>query len=316
MRFLHAPDGRLRPGWRFALAVLVVIVAQLSAATLASLLAGGDQHAFDALFRPLWLAFLVGGFAVLLINADGVSARPLAAMGLGRTRNWRRDAALGLGIGAGMMMFVAVALATLGELSLVVTLSGQTVMLALLQLWILATGAMAEEAAFRGYPFHRLLEALGAAVAVVMLSALFAALHLANPHATMWSWGFFNTAAVGALFAIAYLRTRALWLPWGIHFAWNAMLGVGLGLPVSGLRQFNVMVQAEAAGPDWLTGGSYGPEDSATATAAIVLGLAAVLWFTRRHPTAAAGTHLPEGYLYSAAPVGIQTEERDGEPAR
>ena len=47
---------------------------------------------------------------------------------------------------------------------------------------------------------------------------------------------------IGVVLSVAYLRTRALWLPWGIHFAWNATLGLVFGLPVSGIRLFNVVV--------------------------------------------------------------------------
>ena len=86
-------------------------------------------------------------------------------------------------------------------------------------------------------------------------------------------WGLVNTVAIGILLSIVYLRTRALWLPWGFHFAWNTVLGLVLGLPVSGLRLFNVAVHGAASGPKWLTGGSYGIEASAPGALAIGVGL-------------------------------------------
>jgi uncharacterized protein len=67
------------------------------------------------------------------------------------------------------------------------------------------------------------------------------------------------------MFSIAYLRTRALWLPWGLHFAWNASMGILFGLPVSGLTTFNPVITTHAVGPVWLTGNGYGPEGSAIA---------------------------------------------------
>ncbi len=73
---------------------------------------------------------------------------------------------------------------------------------------------------------------------------------------------------------IAYLRTRALWLPWGIHFGWNVTLGFLFGLPVSGLRLFNVVVRTTASGPQWVTGGKYGLEASATAAVIVLMGVA------------------------------------------
>ena len=139
-------------------------------------------------------------------------------------------------------------------------------------LGVLISGALAEELMFRGYPFQRLVEGIGAPGAIVVFSVLFGVVHLSNPGASVW--GLINTVAIGVLLSLAYLRTNALWLPWGIHdFAWNTVLGLILGLPVSGLRLFNVMVHATAIGPKWLTGGSYGIEASAPGAVAIVFGL-------------------------------------------
>ena len=139
---------------------------------------------------------------------------------------------------------------------------------------VLISGALAEELMFRGYPFQRLVEGIGPAGAIVVFSVLFGVVHLSNPGASVW--GLINTVAIGVLLSVTYLRTRALWLPWGIHFAWNTVLGLCLGLPVSGLRLFNVVVHASATGPKWLTGGSYGIEASAPGALAVVMGLVIV----------------------------------------
>ena len=92
---------------------------------------------------------------------------------------------------------------------------------------------------------------------------MFAAMHLVNTNASAAST--LVTILAGWLFSIAYLRTRALWLPWGLHFAWNASMGILFGLPVSGLTIFNPVITTNAVGPKWLTGGGYGPEGSAVA---------------------------------------------------
>ena len=95
------------------------------------------------------------------------------------------------------------------------------------------------------------------------------------------------------LLSISYLRTRALWLPWGIHFGWNFALGVLFGLPVSGLRLFNVVVRTAVSGPTWVTGGSYGVEASATAVVIILVGIVMV-WKLPLAPLAQPGLPLPE----------------------
>jgi len=135
----------------------------------------------------------------------------------------------------------------------------------LLSVWALLAAAMVEEVSFRGYPLHRLMEAMGTPGAVAVTSCLFGLAHLSNPHASLW--GAVNTAEIGVLLALAYVRTRSLWLPWGIHFGWNLALGLGYGLVVSGYSQFSAAVVGSLQGPHWLTGGDYGIEASVTATA-------------------------------------------------
>src|SRR5207245_1439230 len=111
----------------------------------------------------------------------------------------------------------------------------------------------------------------------LVLSVLFGAAHIRNPHSTLL--GAANTSLVGVFFSIAYLRTRALWMPFGIHFAWNFSLGTLYGLPVSGITSFAAIVHGTALGPSWLTGGDYGIEASATGTAVILLGILLLVVF-------------------------------------
>jgi hypothetical protein len=158
-----------------------------------------------------------------------------------------------------------------------------TAALLVVEVFILATGAMAEELMFRGYPFQRILEGAGPAVAIFVLSVFFGIAHRWNPHAKdVALWSFFNTIFVGVLLAFAYLRVRNLWLPWGVHFGWNATLGVLFGLPVSGLNDFSVLVHGKATGLLLLTGGPYGIEGGLAGTLAILVGFVPLYWFTRR----------------------------------
>jgi hypothetical protein len=130
-----------------------------------------------------------------------------------------------------------------------------------------AVAAANEEAIFRGYPFQRLAESITPVGAIAATSALFGLVHFANPHRSWIST--LNTALVGVPFAIAYLRTRSLWMPIGIHFIWNFLLGFFLGLPVSGLTVSASVFTAHVRGPIWLTGGPYGPEGGLLAMGAI-----------------------------------------------
>jgi hypothetical protein len=96
------------------------------------------------------------------------------------------------------------------------------------------------------------------------------------------SWGFFNTLAVGVLFALVRIRSGSLWFSFGLHFGWNLFQGAVFGLPVSGLREFSTVVTATVHGSLALTGGGYGPEASATCSTVLVVGLPLVWWLTAR----------------------------------
>jgi membrane protease YdiL (CAAX protease family) len=90
-----------------------------------------------------------------------------------------------------------------------------------------------------------------------------------------------TTLLAGWLLALAYLRTRALWVSWGFHFGWNASMGLLFGLPVSGLTIFSPVVSTYTRGPIWLTGGGYGPEGSAIAIGVLLLLLVVLIRSTR-----------------------------------
>jgi CAAX protease family protein len=200
-------------------------------------------------------------------------------MGLDTRVPWIRDTLLGAFIG-GIIVALAVAIIAIGgSVNFSLTLSYRAWGRLALEIVVLLAGAMAEEVSFRGYPFQRMIDVVGPAPAVVIVSLLFGAVHWANPSSSPWS--VLNTAVVGVLLCIAYLRTRKLWLPWGIHFGWNFALGVVFGLPVSGLNEFAVIVHGKARGPSWLTGGAYGIEASATGTAVMLFGLVLVIVLTR-----------------------------------
>ncbi|MFB3812693.1 MAG: lysostaphin resistance A-like protein [Terriglobales bacterium] len=277
-------NERVRAGGRFLLGIAVVLVANLVAAGFAPAL-DGSLRRFDIVYRPALAVALLGGFSFLLVVVDRVETNPLAAMGLGRSGPWRRDIWVGLLIGGGAVTIAVTTIAVAGTLAITIHLSQRTVLTLFPVLLILFTGALAEELMFRGYPFQRLVESVGAPAAVLAFSVLFAVLHLRNPHAS--AWAMLNTVLVGVLLSLAYLRTRALWMPWAIHFGWNTTLGTVFGLPVSGLNEFSVILRGRASGPAWLTGGSYGIEASVVGAVVILLGIL-VTWIgvRQRQPVA------------------------------
>jgi hypothetical protein len=151
--------------------------------------------------------------------------------------------------------------------------------LLMLHLPTLAAATLAEEIVFRGYPFRRLIQAIGPVKATIFLSLLYGFSHALNPYAS-WSSVWISVLA-GVLFSIAWLRTHGLWLPWGLHFAWSACLSVLFGLPLGGLTDFSSIVQTSTFGHRWFTGGDYGPEGAAWTALVLAAGIGVLVRITR-----------------------------------
>lgn len=278
--------GRLQPVWAFVVSAMLSFAAFFIAGVTAETVAGQHYLVLELIFRTLLALLVMGTYVWLLTVADGVTSRRIAALGLPQRQGWRKQFAIGCALGVGLTILAVAPIAIWGDARLTVHLGGRVLVRAGGVVFVLLMGALAEEMMFRGYPFQHLVEGIGAPGAIVVFSILFGAVHLSNPGATVW--GLINTILIGILLAIAYLRTRALWLPWGIHFGWNLTLGMLLGLPVSGLRIFNVVVRTTVMGPRWATGGSYGVEASVTGGIAVLVGIA-VVWklpFTKLGPAA------------------------------
>jgi len=167
------------------------------------------------------------------------------------------------------MVACVLPIALIGGLVVTVYTTWHQFALILLDFAILAIAALAEEVAFRGYPFQRLIDAIGPTAATLLAAMLFGAIHLKNPGSTGAST--LVTMLAGWLFAIAYLRTRALWVGWGFHVAWNVTMGILFGLPISGITNFSPVIASNTVGPAWITGGDYGPEGSAVCAVVLLV---------------------------------------------
>ncbi|WP_306207412.1 CPBP family intramembrane glutamic endopeptidase [Actinoplanes sp. RD1] len=134
----------------------------------------------------------------------------------------------------------------------------------LITLGIMTSVAVNEEILFRGIIFRILEERAGSVVALVVSSILFGLTHLFNPGATVW-----GTLAIaiegGTMVAAAYVLTRSLWLPIGIHFGWNFVQAGFFGTATSGTEQTDSLFHFQLSGPSVLSGGGFGPEASLVA---------------------------------------------------
>ncbi len=274
-----APQGRLHAAWRFLLFVLLYLFFVFGL----GLVAG-------AVFSRTVLVTVLAGFpAAVLATAfmlGAVDQRPASFVGLGLGSGWARE--LGAGFLLGLVMIAAIVLLEwiTGHLRLVATgaptAAGLRRLLAFFLVFL--AGAAHEELVARGYPFQRLREVLGTALAVLAQAAVFAALHYNNPHAS--PVGTLNTMLVGILFALAYLNTGRLWLPIGLHWSWN-FFEAAFGFPVSGIKIEVLPLSAQVSGRELFHGGAYGPEASLPASGVfLAVNAALILW--RKRPGAAA----------------------------
>jgi len=170
-----------------------------------------------------------------------------------------------------------------------------------LSLLTLAAVTLAEAIGIYGYAFPRLVDATGPVRATLLMAVLAAFYTSLDPAASSAAIAISVLASV--LLSLCWLRTHALWLLWGLHFAWAASTGALFGLPLSGDASFSSVVDTRAIGPLWLTGGVYGP---AAALFSIVILLAAIPILVRATSDYAwAYTHppiIPAGYDVTIPP--------------
>src|ERR1700677_1949784 len=244
-------------------------------------------HAANGLSTGVWVPLVERGILLfLLLFGYAAMARvfsrqrePIRGMGLVFRSGWQREFGLGVALGWGMLVASILPLVLSGGLIIAFWAIPRQFGILFIDLLVLAVAALAEEVAFRGYPFQRLIDAMGPTLATIVFSLVFAALHMFNPAANRAS--FVVTVFSSWLLSVAYLRTRALWVCWGWHFAWNASMCVLFGLPVSGITEFSPVIQSNTVGPTWITGGDYGPEASAVTAIVILIGIFIVYRTTR-----------------------------------
>lgn len=196
--------------------------------------------------------------------------RPLADIGLQATRSSNVNLGFGIlyGAAAAGFMLLAPLLAGTGHLDARKDFqtSWATLLFYLMTLLVAATG---EELIFRGYAFQLLVEKIGPFATILPVSVLFGLAHGSNPNSSRLA--ILNTILWGILLGFAFLRSRDLWLPIGLHFGWNAVLPL-FGVNLSGLTiEVTRYAYRWDLAPIW-SGGDYGPEGGLLTTI-FVLGL-------------------------------------------
>lgn len=282
-------ENELRSGWRvFLFVICLTIVAALltgfgkavailfpSVAFLVTMPAEKDYPAGEDLV-PLGFSTVISLAAVIIataICARLLERRRLGSVGLMLHRGWLRDFGLGSLLGAASLAIAVGIAASLGAVAFEVqtTEFGPLLEGFLITAFIFVIAGASEELIFRGFAFQALVHNLGGPLAVAITSLLFGLAHGLNPGASLFST--INTVLAGGWLALAYLMTRSLWLATGLHWSWNFAMVFIFGLPVSGLTTLGewAWLRGIVGEPEWVSGGSYGPEAGIAGTIALIL---------------------------------------------
>ncbi len=217
------------------------------------------------------LVLLCSTAAATYVMLRFINRKPFGAIGLILHSNVFRE--FGTGIFLGVLMIGGIFLVELALGYVSVAGRGLTrwemlgVFFGSLGVCVLAVAF--EELLFRGYLFQTLIQGVTLLPAVLIMAGLFAFAHARNPDAG--AFGIINVGLAGVWLSVAYVKTRGLWLPIGLHLSWNFAQTTLFGFPTSGLDfAERRLVDAVQSGPPWVTGGAFGPEGGALATFAIL----------------------------------------------
>jgi hypothetical protein len=275
--FINPGDERLRAGWR----LLVQFVLMLIFSGLFVLIFDLIGLKFGRLFQVIGLLF--GFTASTWVARKYLDRRTFTSLGLRFNSSWIRDYLFGIAAGCIVM----------GILFLVQLWSGLIEFAGygwerpsdtgylfgfLSYLIIMLFVGFYEELVFRGYQILNMVEGFtndmispkGAAIiAVILSSTIFGVMHAWNPNASMIST--INIVIAGIVLALPFLNTGSLAIPVGLHTSWNFFQGGVFGFPVSGTVTRSSIFQVREIGPDFLTGGQFGPEAGITGLFGLIL---------------------------------------------
>jgi uncharacterized protein len=270
------PGGRMRAYLEFVAAIVFYYFARSLARHSA---AGFVNDVWSPLVQQAMLAFLlIVAFAAFGYAFDR-EKNPVASQGLPLRVGWQGEAGLGLAVGWAAAVVCVLPLTVVGGIAIVLT----TQLLAwgwlIADVAFFAFAALAEEVAFRGYGFQRFERVVGPLGSSIGFAAFYAIVQALQPGSNRLS------IAVSVVFSfvlsMAYVRTRALWVSWGLNFAWKASRALIFGLAVSGVSSHSPVVEGDPMGPFWMTGGGFGLDGSWTAVIVLLLLIPVVYRITR-----------------------------------
>jgi hypothetical protein len=211
----------------------------------------------EPLIEAAFLIFLVVLGLALLRALERRLAPLRITLGLPKRATSRDEWATGAALGWGIAVASVLPMVLGRALNVHLWTSPRGFELLALSLMTLAISTLASDVSVHGYAFQRLIDAIGpvrATLAMALLEAIYTGLTPAASSAAIAI-----SVLLSIVLSLCWLRTHAVWLMWGLHFAMSASIAALFGLPLSGDTNFSSIVDSRATGPIWLTGGGYGP---------------------------------------------------------
>ena len=236
------------------------------------------------------------GFALILIGSflplfflvwlwlRVVEQRPLWTTGM--TRPVAKPYLRGLGIGLLFFVSAVLLLGLFGFLEIENTSQNHSIWMTLGGTFLVLLGwivqGAAEEILARGFLLPILGVRWGPAAGVIVSSLFFSVLHLANPNLSFIS--LVNLFLFGLFAALYALNEGGLWGVFALHAIWNWAQGNLFGFSVSGMNTpSSILFDLIEVGPDWATGGLFGPEGGVVVTLVLLIGIFVLVYLSRRN---------------------------------
>lgn len=268
------------PLWKFAVFVLATSVSFLAFRTILSPLASLVEPVADVRLPTFVLTLSLGLLAGHWWTFRQLEPKGWKLVGLDRSAFTWRKVGGGAAFGAAAVGVPSAILLGIGWLRYEPASPGDAWAAALLSLGLLVPAALWEELLARGYMFALLRQRFGARIAIVLTSVGFGAMHLENAGATFQSIALVTLA--GIFLGSILVSMKSLYAAWAAHVAWNFVMAGVMHASVSGMGLDSPNYRIVDAGPDWATGGAWGPEAGLFAGAGMLL----AMYFLLRRPWA------------------------------
>lgn len=287
--FFSPSEPRLRAGWRMLVQILLMLAFYIPVLCVLSIpYVLLSNPSYSQLEEWLFIIQVIIALPAVLL-ATWIARRKLDHRSFS-SLGFQQDSRTGLDLLAGFLI-PSLMMAAVFLFSLIVGWShfngfgwsdeslGWTFSWILIYLVVFISVGFYEELLFRGYYLLNLRDGMNLGWAIVITSITFGFFHIMNPNSGLLPG--LLTSSAGFFLAYAWFRTRSLWLPISLHVGWNFFLGPIFGFPVSGLNTPSLIEQT-VTGPDWLSGGAYGPEGGLILFISLGVGFLLVRLYTHK----------------------------------